>query len=240
MQLLKHVNWILGTTAAITVSIIALIILLNRTAAPPLSAQHSIQPTACPADWWKRSPSPTDIENCANEKATREVEEANQELTQEPLKPASIDPTPATPTYTPGPLGYIPSELQVVEPVDPIEFFDGPPWGRGANSAWRLGAVYNFTSHEVSKLFLQAFPPVPGKRPVATLQVFVSGNDGVHQHTYNRAWVAPQDIGTITITAIQDVEITPTGITGVAVLSTTTGLRGTFDLGSESWDWQAR
>ena len=119
----------------------------------------------------------------------------------------------------------------------------GPPFLRGWNSMWHIGAVPGSKPYNLLDLYVLARRPLPpGRTPVsygemysgahATLATGLSGNDITQEigRRFIQVWECPEDVGTITITGVQGPTVSPTGPTGIVSFKTSTHLTGTFDL----------
>ncbi|NJN67615.1 MAG: hypothetical protein HC884_13340 [Chloroflexaceae bacterium] len=184
------------------------------------------------------------LQRCSEVWSLTQIAEIRQEEREAQTRVALSDFSTAIPNPTPEgmelrtpiPPWFIPESAKKVEALDPIEFFDGPPHLRGSNSIWRLGAIPSDDPYEYYRLYLLARPPSESEGGQATLTTELDGPRAEWEACYHH-WEAPQDIGTITIQAISEVEIAPREINGIVHFSTSTGHTGTLDLKTGEWQF---
>lgn len=92
-------------------------------------------------------------------------------------------------------------------------------------SLWRVGVVPTYNDHSYAYYYLWSTPAKASHGPM--IGVYIDGRDALG---YTLEVEAPKDkdIGEIVITGV-------TGPGGVVSFTTTTGLRGTFDLATRAW-----
>lgn len=213
-------------------------VLLNATALLG-QAQTMVLPTSCPKDWASSS-NPEVVRTCS---ATRVLEaktedasiEATQQARSSMQSARSQSVQEVLTAGTPVPLGYIPDQARQVKALNTIEFADGPPNLRGSTSIWQVGAFISQNQRDYNTLYLLAHKPVDG------MSAFISTElDGIavrrqDYDQYHKQWLAPQDVGTITITNVTALAIAPANIVGTVTFTTTTGKSGMLDLASGTW-----
>lgn len=150
-----------------------------------------------------------------------------------------------------------------LQSLDSRDFADGYVETRGSNSIWQYAAINNVSADAACgppQVYLLSRPPRGDLAPTtlayalrldrASIVMVTTyscmeeaesqANDVKRLRTlFYRVWEAPREIGTLTITAIDNAHIHDTGFDGTIRFTTTSGVKGTLDMRSDQWALQA-
>jgi hypothetical protein len=131
-------------------------------------------------------------------------------------------------------------QAQRVYRADPASVAHAPAGIFDSSSLWHLGAVLTPSRTRYHRLYLLAYPPgAPDSSESlnATLNTVLAGVGIYHEQRaqYEHQWEAPQDIGTIRITAVTSPAIVAGKLVGKVSFITDQGHAGSFDLATETW-----
>lgn len=217
-------KWTWAVGAGFVAAIIASIVLYFPT------TRTVAQSTPCPENY-DNLPTQAERDRCTNEKTARREAKEREEIATAIVRPTVGLPTPLP--ATPEPSGFVPPEAQRIFRLNPDNAAELPSL-RGSNSLWHIGAVPN-PKGEASFYYALARPGTAAQH--AQLAVVLEGNaiTPADYQKYSKVWVAPQDVGTITITGVSGTITGPTGPVGIIAFTTSSGRTGTLNMATGTW-----
>jgi hypothetical protein len=183
---------------------------------------------------------------------------------QSPQITPSVSTTPQPSTMTVLAAGVFQSQDRAritiqLQSLHSRDFADGHVETRGSNSIWQYATIANLATDAACgfpNVYILSRPPRGNLSP-ATLAydlrldhasiVMVTNYSCMEEAEsqandvkrlrvlFSRVWEAPRDIGTLTITAIEDARIGDDGPAGAVRFTTSTGMSGTLDIRSAQW-----
>lgn len=205
------VRWLLGLS--ITVVLVGGARWLVQ--APQATAQNSCAPD------WAQAPAQAERDRCARWKEAHVAQaEATEQAT---VAGAASAPTPETTSFRPVQITPTADDLKIEElPLEAM--LGGPREWQDATSIWRVSSVANATGTMLNELYVFA---TPGTAGVPVIQSMVL-NSGEFEQRYAHRWLAPQALGTLTITAVSAID-------GRVSFTSSAGQAGTLDLKTGRW-----
>lgn len=209
--MIKNAKPLWFVTSLLGAAIVALAV-LNLTV-PVRSERKDLRPTMAPS-------------LKATEMASFEQREQQRMATQG--HQTTVPVTPVLPYDTPVPAGSKPVWAETVASVAKSEVAGYQPF-RQATSIWRNGGVVDTDARGQSQwyeLFIYTLPG-EGDRPVVITHLPAAPQHVAHQ--YEKDWVCPRTLGTLTITAITG------GATGSLSFTSSSGQTGSLNMATGVW-----